>query len=360
MKRIFISFCAVVVAMTGCQQHPHENHQAAVFTVSAPVRRDTTIYNKYVCQIRSIQHIELRALERGYLQKIYVDEGQAVKKGQLLFQLLPIIYEAEMQKAKAEVNFAEIEYKNTKALADSNIVSKNELALAKAKLEKAKAELSLAQAHLSFTEIHAPFDGIVGRFNDVRLGSLLEEGDLLTTLSDNSKMWVYFNVPESEYLDYAMRYKTDSALRVKLELANGKMFPQDGIVETIESDFNNETGNIAFRATFKNPNKLLRNGETGNIYMSVPLNNALLVPQKATFEILDRKYVYVVKNDTVRSREIKVANEMPHLYVVSQGITEKDTILVEGIRKVKNNQPIQHKFESLTQILRELQQLHAE
>jgi membrane fusion protein (multidrug efflux system) len=360
MKKIFISFCAAAVAMVSCQQHPHENHQEPVFMVSKPVRQDTTIYNEYVCQIRSIQHIELRALERGYLQHIYVDEGQTVKKGQLLFKLLPVIYEAETQRAKAEVNFVEIEYKNTKALADSGIVSKNELALAKAKLEKVKAELALAQAHLSFTEIRAPFDGIVGRFNDVRLGSLLEEGELITTLSDNNKMWVYFNVPESEYLDYVMHHRTDSALRVKLELANGKMFPQDGIVETIESDFNNETGNIAFRATFKNPNKVLRNGETGNIFMAVQLNKVLLIPQKATFEILDKKYVYVVKNDTVKSKEIKVATEIPHLYAVSHGLTEQDTILVEGIRKVKNNQHIKYQFESLTQILRELQQLHAE
>ena len=120
---------------------------------------------------------------------------------------MPLIYKAEMQKAKAEVDFAEIEYKNTKSLADNNIVSANELAMVKAKLDKANAELALAKVHFDFTEIRAPFDGIIGRFNDVRLGSLVEEGDLLTTLSDNSKMWVYFNVPEAEYLGYAKSKK---------------------------------------------------------------------------------------------------------------------------------------------------------
>jgi membrane fusion protein (multidrug efflux system) len=124
----------------------------------------------------------LRALERGYLQNIYVDEGKTVRKGQTMFQIMPLLYRAELQKAEAEANYAEIEYLNTKQLADSNVVSKNELLLAKAKLNKAKAELALAQVHLGFTEIKAPFNGIMDRFQ-VRLGSLLDEGDLLTTLS---------------------------------------------------------------------------------------------------------------------------------------------------------------------------------
>lgn len=318
------------------------------------------IYQEYVCQIRSIQHIELRALEKGYLQKTYVDEGQVVKKGQLMFQITPIIYQAEAQKTQAEVNFAEIEYQNTKNLADSNIVSKNELALAKARLNKAKAELSLAQAHLRFTEIRAPFDGVVGRFNDVRLGSLLDEGELLTTLSDNSKMWVYFNVPEAQYLEYNARPQSN-ALAVKLKLANNRLFDQEGVVETIEADFNNETGNIAFRATFNNPKKTLRNGETGNILMPVPLSNVVLIPQKATFEILDKKFVYVVdSNNVVQSREIKIGAEMPHLYTVIQGIKETDKVVVEGLRKVKNGQKIRYDLVELPKIIGELRQLHAE
>jgi membrane fusion protein (multidrug efflux system) len=284
-----------------------------------------------------------------------------VKKGQLLFQILPVIYQAETQKAQAEVNFVEIEYKNTKALADSNIVSKNELALAKAKLDKAKAELALAQAHLGFTEIRAPFDGLVGHFHDVRLGSLLDEGELLTTLSDNSKMWVYFNVPEAEYLNYATRSKTDSLLKVKLLMANNKLFNGLGIVETIESDFNNATGNIAFRATFQNPDKILRHGQTGNILMPVPLSGVLLIPQKATFEVLDKNYVYVIdQNNTIQARQITLGAEMPHLYAVTEGLTENDKILVEGLRKVKNQQQVNYTFHALPHLLSELSALRAE
>lgn len=358
----YISFCMFAASMllASCNHHHNEVHESSLFTVTRPVVQDTIIHKEYVCQIRSIQHIELRAIEKGYLQQILVDEGQSVKEGQLLFRIMPLIYQAEAQKAQAEVQFAEIEYMNTKALTDSNIVSKNELALAKARLDMAKSELRLAETHLGFTEIKAPFDGIIGRFNDVRLGSLVDEGDLLTTLSDNNKIWVYFNVPESEYLDYAMRAKNDTLEHVHLQLANNQIYPQQGIVETIEADFNNETGNIAFRAAFSNPDNILRNGETGNILMPVPLKNALLIPQESTFEILDKKFVFVVENDTVRSREITVGAELPHLYEIKSGLTIEDHILVEGLRKVKNGDAVKTSFKDMHEILHELNHLHAE
>ncbi len=344
-----------------CTHPTHEQHEETRFKVTSPVKMDTLIYREYVSQIRSIQHIELRTMEKGYLQNIYVDEGQFVKKGQLLFKIMPTINEAEVLKAKAEVSFAETEFLNTKSLADSNIVSKNELALARAKLEKAKAELALAQAHLGFTDIKAPFDGIIGRFHEVRLGSLVDEGELLTTLSDNSQMWVYFNVQEAEYLEYATRAKKEGLLRVKLKLANNELFENDGVVETIEADFNNETGNIAFRATFKNPRGLLRNGETGNVFVPVDLKNAILIPQKSTFEILDKKYVFVVdENGTVSSREITTGSEIPHIYQVISGLNEKDRIIFEGLRKVKNGQKIEFEFHEQTQLWKEFTELHAE
>jgi len=351
-----------MLLFSSCSREKHQQHEESTFTVTSPVVKDASVFQEYVCQLRSIQHIELRSLEKGYLQKIYVDEGQRVKKGELLFQILPIIYQAEAKKAEAEVSFAEIEYRNTKSLADSNIVSVNELALAKATLEMARAELSLAQAHLGFTEIRAPFDGIIGRFNEVRTGSLLDEGELLSTLSDNSKMWVYFNVPEAEYLEYVSEKEADSSYGiVMLQLANNKLFENQGVVETIEADFNNETGNIAFRATFENPKKILRHGETGNILMPVNYDDALLIPQMATFDILDKHYVFVIdKKGLVQSRQIEVDAEMPHLYKVSAGLSSEDMILVEGLRRVKNNQQIQFAFRLQEEILRDLNALQAE
>jgi membrane fusion protein (multidrug efflux system) len=350
---MFMSLCALILN-TSCQSKKEEKEEEIKFLVTSPIKTDTTITREYVCQIHSIQHIEMRALEKGYLEKIFVDEGQSVKKGQMMFQIMPLIYNAELQKAQAEADFAEIEYQNTKQLSEKNVVSPNELALAKAKLNKAKAELSLAQTHLQFTEIRAPFDGIMDHFQ-VRLGSLVNEGDLLTTLSDNSEMWVYFNVPEAEYLNYKSNATQENFLKVNLLMANNQLFEFPGVVKTIEADFNNETGNIAFRATFPNPNKLLRHGETGNIEMTIPLKNAIIIPQKATYEVLEKKYVFVVdKDNVVHSREISIASEMPDLYVIKSGLAENERILLEGIRKVKDNEKITYKYEDPKTVLPKL------
>jgi len=345
--------CLTALIVTACQPEPHEHEEKGSFLVTSPLRQDTELTREYVSQIRAAQHIELRALERGYLEGIFVDEGQFVKKGQKMFQIMPLLYQAELQKAEAEAEFTEIEYTNTKLLADGNVVSPNELALAKAKFNKAKAELALAKVHRSLTEIRAPFDGIMGRFN-VRLGSLLNEGELLTTLSDNRSMWVYFNVTESEYLAYKTAPNAGPMV-VKLLMANGELFPELGKVETIESDFNNETGTIAFRATFANPQGLLRHGETGKIEMPVPIQNALLIPQKATFEILDKKFVFVVDDKhVVRSREIAIGQEIPHLYVVRSGLTEHDKILVEGLRKVRDGATVELDYREPKDVLARL------
>lgn len=339
---LLISLCGLLLN-TSCNSEKEKKEEETKFLVTNPIQKDTTITKSYVCQIHSINHIELRAQERGYLQKIYVDEGQFVKKGQLLFQIMPNLYQADVQKMQAEVNFVQIEYQNTKRLAEKNVVSPNELAMVKAKLDKAKAELTLSKVHLQFTEIRAPFDGIIDKFH-VRLGSLLEEGDLLTNLSDNSKMWVYYNVPEAEYLDYKSKVTDNSKTKVNLLMANNEFFDHTGFVETIEADFNNETGNISFRATFPNPKGLLRHGETGSVQSSIPLNNALLIPQKATFEVLDKKYVYVVdKNNIVHSRAITIAAELPHIFAINKGLTEGDKILLEGLGLVKENQKIEYK-----------------
>ena len=347
-KRILLlmSLCTMVF-YTGCESEKKEEGHHALetkFQVTSPVRKDTLQTLNYVCQIKSTRHIELRALEEGYLEEIYVDEGQLVKKGQKMFKIMPMLYEAELKKAQAEARVAEIEYLNAKSLADQDIISQNELALAEAHFNKAKAEVALAETHLSFTVIKAPFDGIMNRL-EAREGSLLEEGELLTSLSDNSKMWVYFNVPEAEYLDFQTNTKKGDMANVHLLMANGKIFSESGKVETIEGEFNNETGNIAFRATFPNPNSLLRHGETGTILMTVPLDDSLIIPQKSTFEILDKRYVYVIDHENrVRSRQISVLAELPHLFVVDGGLAEDDKILLEGLRLVRENDEISYDF----------------
>ncbi|HAY3552193.1 efflux RND transporter periplasmic adaptor subunit [Elizabethkingia meningoseptica] len=355
MKRVTSGIAlSILLLAVACNKKKEEKEEAAVYPVTTPVVMDTVINKEYVAQIQSVKNIEVRAQEKGFLEKIYVDEGQFVHAGQTLFRIMPQLYQAELMKAKAEAEQASIELQNASTLANNNIVSKNEKAMAKAKLDAARAEMRLAQIHLSFTDIKAPFSGIINRL-PLKLGSLVNEGDLLTSLSDNTSIYTYFNVSEPEYLSYQTHAADRGSNMVSLIMANGEAYSQKGEIQTIEGEFNNETGNIAFRAKFLNPDKLLRNGETGKVQMTMPVHNALIIPQKATYEIQDQKYVFVVdKNGIARSRNIKVAYELPDLYVVASGISKGDQILLEGIQKVKDDQKLKTKFQDPQKVLQSL------
>lgn len=322
-----------------------------VFSVTKPWRENVEITREYVAQIRAIQHIEIRAFEKGYLQNIFIDEGQPVKKGEKMFQIMPLLMNAEYKKAKAEYEISEIEYLTTEKLAKEKVVSSNELALAKAKLDKYSAELNLAKTHLDLTTLKAPFNGIIDRFR-VRLGSLIEEGELLTTLSDITQLWVYFNLSEADYLAFSENRKGKiSVSKVRLGLANGKPYEYTGEIDTIEADFDNQTGNIPLRATFPNPDRLLRHGETGNILLTKIVDNALLVPQKATFEVVDKRYVYVVdEKGIVDAREIVVDKEVSKLFVIKSGLSEKDSVLLEGMGKISKGNSIQTKLLATSEV----------
>lgn len=340
----------------GCNEtETDKREEIPKLEATTPLREDTDVVKEYVCQIHAIRHIEVRALERGYVQNIFVDEGQLVKQGQPMFKIMPNVYQAELLKAKAEANTRNIEYLNTKGLADKNIVSANELALAKAKLDGANAEVKMAETHLGFTDIDAPFPGIMDHL-EVRIGSLLEEGTLLTTLSDISKLWVYFNVPESEYLDFKEQKKDTDHVKVKLRMANGQIFDQAGYIETIEADFDNTAGNIEFRATFPNPDNILRHGETGTILMDKPYKNALLIPQKATFEILDKSYVYVINKDNMlEQRLVNIEASVPHLFIIKDGLKDDDKILIEGLRKVHSGEKVDFDLQPPEKVRSELE-----
>lgn len=359
-KKTLVAVSIFTALLGGCGHQEHNEHHATLqLNVTHPLRQNTTLVKEYVSQIHAIQHIELRAMEKGYLQDTFVDEGQTVEKGALMFKVTPTVYEAELHKAEAEAQAVYMEYNNTKSLVDQNIVSPNELAVVEAQYQKALAEVELAKAHLAFTDVKAPFTGKMDRL-EARTGSLLDEGELLTTMSDLSQMWVYFNVPETEYLDYAQSGKANNTTQVRLKLANGSIYPYAGVIDAIEADFDNHTGTIEMRATFPNPNELLRHGQTGNILVDIDFADSLVIPQKATFEILDQSYVYVLDGDNkLATRHITIAAELPHIYVVSEGLKDDDTILIEGLRRVSNEQQIDPILVSANDMLAELS-LHAE
>jgi membrane fusion protein (multidrug efflux system) len=317
--------------------------------VTSPEAMAVTITQPYVCQIHSQRHISVCALENGYLGEIAVKEGQAVKKGDEMFKVVPILYQARLDAALAEANLAQLEFDYTKKLVEQKVVSPNELALIGAKLARAKANAELAKAEFNFTKVKAPFDGIVDRLYQ-QLGSLVKEGDMLTTLSDNSLMWVYFNVPEAQYLEYMASQNHDKQdEQIELMLADGSKFNQVGRIGAIEAKFNNETGNIPFRADFPNPDRLLRHGQTGTVVIRRVLKDALVIPQRATFEILDKRYVYVVdKDDVVHQREINVQNhgEMEDIFVIKKGLKVGDKIVLEGMRQIRDGEKVEYEFRS--------------
>lgn len=355
MKRVVSGVVlSAILLLFSCNEKKEEKQEDSVYPVTSPLKMDTIINKDFVAQIQSVKNIEVRAQEKGFLEKIYVDEGQYVRAGQTLFRIMPQIYQAELLKARAEVDQASIELKNASTLANNNIVSKNERLMAKAKLDAANAEMKLAQIHLSFTDIRAPFSGVIDRI-PLKLGSLVDEGDLLTTLSDNTNIYTYFNVSEPEYLNYQKNVADRGNQNVNLVMANGDLFNQTGQIQTIEGQFDNETGNIAFRAKFPNPEKLLRNGETGKVRMTLPLKGALIIPQKATYEIQDQKYVFVIdKNGVAKSKNIKIAYELPDIYVVSSGISQDEKILLDGVQKVKDDQKVKVKFQDPKKVLQSL------
>lgn len=319
-----------------------EEEQVQKVVTTGALVRDVTITQPYVCQIHAQRHINICALEIGYLERIKIKEGQSVKESDLLFQVLPTLYKARFDVEAAEVKVASLEFNNTERLFNQKVVSQNELSLQQAKLAKAQAKASLAESELKFTEVRAPFDGIVDRLRQQQ-GSLVKEGEVLTTLSDNSIMWVYFNVPEARYLDYMAETKGDKdSNTVELLLANGKKFSQKGKIAAIVAKFDNETGNIPFRADFPNPDRLLRHGQTGNVLVNKNLKGATVIPQRATFENLDKRYVLVVGQDgIVKQREVKVLHELEDIFVVQPEAVAGERFVLEGIFQVHDGDRVE-------------------
>jgi membrane fusion protein (multidrug efflux system) len=353
---IILGMITLCVPACSKEEHVEEAHEiVATYPQSQPV----TLTQQYVCQIHSQRHIQVRALEMGYLEAITVREGQQVKEGDLLFKVIPILYQKKADAENAEAKLAELEYKYTKKLFEDNVVSKQEVMLLEAKMLRAQAKAQLATAELGFATVKAPFDGIIDRLHHQQ-GSLVQEGEVLTTMSDNSVMWVYFNVPEARYLEYMANLKQNQELQIDLQLASGNKFDQPGKMVwdgtawkagTIEADFNNQTGNISFRADFANPDRLLRHGQTGTVVISRVQNDAVVIPQKATFEVLAKRYVYVVDEDNVaHQREITVANSLDDVFVIKSGVGTDDKIVLEGIRQIRDGDKVKYEDHQPDQI----------
>jgi membrane fusion protein (multidrug efflux system) len=363
---LFIGLCLITAS---CKNVKEAEPQADTHEVISPVVKDTAYSSEYVAEIQSVKYVEVRSKINGYIDKIYVDEGQTVKEGQLLFSLNLLESEKELQKAEAayknalaDVKVSEVELKNVKLLVEKNIISSTELDVIKAKTDALKADVEEALVQkeqsalrLSFAHIRAPYHGIINRIPK-KVGSLLAEGDILTSISDNEQVFAYFNLSEADYLNHISDREKQSKT-VSLKLANQKHYAHEGKVEMIENEFDHDTGNIAFRARFPNPDGILKHGANGKVVINKEHKDGLVIPQKSTFEIQDKLYVFVVKPDNVlEQRNVIPKMRYPNFYVLESGLSKDEKIVYEGVANVKNGQKIEAVDVDLTKAMSQIAQ----
>jgi RND family efflux transporter MFP subunit len=332
------------------------------------IQKDTILQTDYVADIQAVKNVEVRARVQGFLEKILVDEGHEVKKGQPMFQINDLEYKTELAKAKAavsnamaEAKAAELELGRTKILVEKNVIAKTEYELAvskvsasKAKIDEALSAQTSAETKLSYTFIRAPFDGIIDRI-PLKMGSLIDPGALLTTISDVHNVFAYFNISENEYLQY--RKAVSKGLKedrpVNLVLADGTQYGYTGKIETSDGEFNENTGAIAFRARFPNPNKLLKHGASGKARLTTSVENAIIIPQKATFEIQDKTFVFIVdKDNIIQMRAFKPGRRVAQYYIVEAGLKPGEHIVYEGVQNIRQGtkiNPMKMNLDSLMQ-----------
>lgn len=357
-----IAYLALCLTLAGCgngSQIPQASNEYAVRDVTTSVCNLST---SYPATIKGIQDIEIRPKVGGFITKVHVDEGDFVHKGQVLFSIDRVQYEAAVKSAEAAVRVAkttvstqELTVKNKKMLHSQGIISdydmemtENELASAQAQLASANAQLVDAKNNLSFCSVTSPSDGVVGTI-PYRVGSLVSSttAEPLTTVSNISEMYVYFSMTEKQLLEYTKGTDgVQGALAaippVNLRLVDGSLYDQTGKVTNVSGVIDIATGSVSMRATFDNPQKILRSGGTGSIVIPVRDSSAIQVPQKATYEIQDKRFVYVVgKDNKVKNTEITVLSQNDGTnYVVTSGLKVGDRIVVEGINTLNDGMAI--------------------
>ena len=360
-SRLVLSLCCLAL-FSSCGGGDKGAGNAPEYAVLETQATTAHLTNSYPATIRGKQDVEIRPMVSGFITKLHVDEGSVVKKGQVLFTIDQVQYTAAVETAKAAVETAkaalqtqELTTQNNRELNKKGIVSdyqlstsENQLAQAKASLAQAEASLTNAERNLEYTEVTSPSDGIVGKV-PYRIGSLVSASMAtpLTTVADNSSMFAYFSMTERQLLALIKEGGSQKEIlekmpKVRLQLIDETMYPDSGRVETISGVIDPTTGSVSMRAMFPNEHNVLRSNSTGKVVFPNVLTNVILVPQSATTEIQDKKFVFVVQADnTVKNTEIQVyrLNDGQNYYVTS-GLKAGDKIVVEGVQALHDGQAI--------------------
>jgi len=346
MRLIVLVGCAALTA--SCKQAPVAQMEAeyAVLKVSPS---DKVLSTTYSATIRGRQDIDIYPQVSGFLTQLCVEEGQAVRKGQILFIIDQVPYKAALEtavanveSAKAGLATAQLTYDSKKELFAKKVVSEfdlktaeNSWLTAKAQLAQAKAQEVSARNNLSYTEVKSPADGVIGTL-PYRVGALVSASlpQPLTTVSDNSDMYVYFSMTEA----------LKNMPEVELQLNDKSMYGEKGRIETISGVVDRNTGTASLRAVFPNKNGLLYSGTSGNVILPVTMKGSLVIPQATTFEIQDITYVYKVVDGKAQSAPVSVTRvNGGQEYIVNDGLKEGDIIVAEGVGLLREGTPVKVK-----------------
>ena len=369
-----LGMALVTLAIVSCGQKQQSGApggaagQVKEYPVIAVTSQSTQLFKDYPTKLEGQQTVEIRSKITGYIDKIMVDEGALVKKGQVLFRLNANDLQASVRSAEASVKIAEadvnsaaINLEKTKPLVEKNIISKFELESVastlkakEAQLAQAKANLENAKANLQYTAITSPADGTIGTF-PYRVGSLVSStnAEPLTTVSNTAKMYAYFSLNEKDFLTLTkglegknLQEKFTKLPEVSLILADNSVYEKSGRIETASGLIDQTTGAINIRATFSNPEGLLRSGGSGLVRIPQFINSAIIIPQKATYELQGKYFVYLVGTDNkVHNSEIEVlTGNLKDSYVVTSGLNAGDKIVFEGIASLRNEMEIKPKL----------------
>ena len=332
------------------------------FAVEAVKATSSNQSEQYPATIKGLQDIEVRPQVSGLIVKLYVDEGATVRKGQALFQIDPTQYKAAYDQAAASVKSAKANLetitateRNKKMLHDQKIISDfeyqtavNNLLTAKANLAQAEAAYTAAKQNLDFCTVKSPSDGVIGTF-PYRIGALVSPSisEPLTTVSEIGDMYVYFSMTEKQLLDLTraggtLKEQLEKMPAVKLQLADGTMYDAEGKIDAVSGVIDQTTGSVSMRAIFPNKQNILRSGGMANVVFPYTMSEIILIPQTATQEIQDKKFVYVLQPDsTLKHTEIQISNlNDGKNYIVTGGLKEGDQIVVEGVQTLQDGQKI--------------------
>lgn len=311
-------------------------------------KQDITVYNTYSTSMEGVQNVQIWPKVSGFVQNIYVEEGQKVKKGQLLFKLETQTLSQDANAAKASVNVAQVEVDKLVPLVEKGIISNVQLETAKAQLEQAKSNYNSITANIGYSNIVSPVNGYIGGI-PYKVGALVSStmAQPLTVVSDISGIRAYFSMNEKELLQMktqmaanANESAASSTPEVELVMINGQTYPHKGKIAMINNIINPTTGSVSLRADFENPDLLLSSGSTGKIKVPSTYKDVWVIPQFATVDLQGTKMVYVLNGETVNTKPIDIVSQTDTEFIVSEGLEEGTTIVTEGVSKLRDGQTI--------------------